>query len=108
MIFLSGCTSTYFTGYNPQSHFDYPNSNVLPMGKVVGEATTTSIFTPPYVDSDLTEQAIQNALQQKPGSDLLINYLTFQKRMDILFIHSLTLRVEGTAAKMEIGTQKLF
>jgi hypothetical protein len=107
IILVAGCSKTYFTGFDPQSHFDYPNSNVIPLGKVAGEASSSALFSFPFLDSNLKEKAIRNALEQKPDADILINYMQFQKRTDILFIHTLTLRVEGTAAKMEIGMQKL-
>lgn len=106
-LLLNGCTKTYFTGFNPQSHFDFPNSNVTPLGKVAGEASRTAIFGVPDNDSDLKEEAILEALKQKADANILINYMTFEKRTDILFISTLTLRVEGTACKMLIGTQKL-
>jgi len=104
---LNGCTKTYFTGLSPQSHFDFPNSNVIPLGRVVGESSRTAIFAIPDEDSDLIEEAVMNALKQKAGANILINYMTFKQRTEILFISTLTLRVEGTACKMEIGTQKL-
>lgn len=108
VIGITGCSSTYFKGYDPQSHFEYPNSNVIPLGKVVGEASRTALFMPPNDDSGLQKEAILNALKQKPDADILINFMVFDKRTDFLFIHTLTRRVEGTAAKMEIGTQKLY
>ncbi len=107
VLLTVGCTNHFFSGFEPQSHFEYPNSNVIPLGKVVGEASSSSIFTVPFQDSNLMKEAIQDALKKKPESNILINYMIFQDRTDILFVHTLTLRVEGTAAKMEIGTQKL-
>lgn len=103
-----GCTQTFFTGFDPQSHFDYPNSNVIPIGKTVGEASITGVFVPPFRTAELEEEAINNALKQK-GGDILINYMVFEKRtiIPLLPIYPLTVRVEGTAAKMEIGTQIL-
>lgn len=108
MAFMFGCAQTFFTGFDTQSHFEYPNSNITPLGKAAGEASTTSLFTPPYKTAELEEEAINNALKQK-GGDILINYMIFEKKTSLLFIlHTLTLRVEGTAAKMKIGTQKLY
>lgn len=108
MLFASGCSKTYFKSFEPQSHFEYPNSNVIPLGKVSGEATRSGFFTYPFVDSDLMKEAIQSALRKNPEADILLNFMSFETRSDLLFIHSLTYRVEGTAAKMEIGTQKLY
>ncbi|HKI73580.1 MAG TPA: hypothetical protein VJ998_02995 [Pseudomonadales bacterium] len=107
LLALAGCTQSFFTGTRPQSNFDYPNSNVTPLGHVSGSASTSAFFGTPFVTSDLEQRAIQNAISKKPGADLLINYETFQDRSGFLFVHSLTYRVEGTAAKMEIGRQDL-
>lgn len=107
LLLSIGCTQHYLVGFIPQSHFDYPNSNVIPIGRVVGEASVTKIFMPPFPTAELEEEAVQNALKQK-GGDVLINYAKFQDMTTILgFISTLTIRVEGTAAKMEIGKQKL-
>jgi hypothetical protein len=107
-ILTIGCTQHFFTAFRPQSHFDYPNSNVIPLGRVTGEASYTTIFSMPFADSDLIKAAIKDALQKKPGADMLINYMEFQDRTDVFIVHILTVRVEGTAVKMEIGKQKLF
>ena len=107
-VFFSGCGKTYFKGFDPQSHFDYPNSNVIPLGKVAGEASRGAIFAFPDDDSGLQKEAIENALSKKTDANVLINIMIFDKRTDFLFFHNLTRRVEGTAAKMEIGTQKLY
>jgi hypothetical protein len=61
----------------------------------------------PDDDSSLQKEAIHNALNSKSEADILINYMVFDKRTDLLFIHTLSRRVEGTAAKMRIGKQKL-
>jgi hypothetical protein len=108
LLFLSiGCTQHYLEGFHPQSHFDYPNSNVIPIGRAVGEASVTKIFAPPFPSAELEEEAIKNALKQK-GGDILVNYAKFYDMTSILgIINTLTIRVEGTAAKMEIGKQKL-
>ena len=104
---LIGCGKTYFRGLNHQSNFDYPNSNVIPLKKVTGKASKTSLFSSPTVTSEFEKNAIENALSKAPEADILINYSTFHTKTDFLFIHTLTRRVDGTAAKMEIGTQKI-
>ncbi len=107
LLLASGCTQHFFSGIQPQSHFDYPNSNVTPLGRVTGKSTRSAIFSLPDQDSGLEKEAVQSALAQKPGSDILINYKKYVDYTSILFIHTITLRVEGTAAKMEIGTKAL-
>jgi hypothetical protein len=107
VLFAVGCTKTFFTGFDPQSHFEYPNSNVVPLGKAVGKASVTKFMAYPFKTAELEEEAINNALQQS-GGDILINYMVFEERTVFLVFQTLTLRVEGTAAKMEVGTQKLY
>lgn len=105
---ISGCCVDYFTGIRPQSHFDYPNSNVVPLGKVTGEFTKSALFSPVLVDGDMQENAIRNALNQKPDADILLDYSMITKMCSYFpGVHITTLRVEGTAAKMEIGKQPL-
>ena len=103
---LSGCTQTYFQKFDPQSHYDYPNSNVTPLKHVKGQATKTTFFLPPMVSGSLQNDAIFNALQQAPGADLLVNTFHFTDMTSLLIlpIYTITYRVEGTAAKMDVGT----
>jgi len=102
---LSGCTQTFFEKFDPQTHYTYPNSNVTPIAHVKGQATKTSFFQPPMVTSSLEHDAIYNALQQASGADLLVNTFHFKDMTQfmVLPIYTLTYRVEGTAAKMEVG-----
>jgi hypothetical protein len=106
-LVFAGCSKTYVTEFSPQSHFDYPNSNIIPLGKVRGAATKSAFLMPALPDSALKKEAILNALSQQTGSDILVNYMVLEKRTDFFGINSLTLIVEGTAAKSEIGKQKL-
>lgn len=106
----SGCTVGSSAWLYPQSHFDYPNSNVVPLGRVQGEATGSVGLIPTSMDADLMEEAIQKALQQK-GGDLLVDYTgtTIIKMYPLVFLnlYQTTFMVEGTAAKMEVGKQIL-
>ena len=107
---FTGCTVGSSAWLYPQSHFDYPNSNVIPLGATRGEATKTTVFIPAQVDGYLKQEAIQNALQAK-GGDILIDYVQTLKivvvPIPIFSIYTTTLTVEGTAGKMEIGKQIL-
>nr|VFK53138.1 MAG: hypothetical protein BECKTUN1418F_GA0071002_101711 [Candidatus Kentron sp. TUN]VFK53976.1 MAG: hypothetical protein BECKTUN1418E_GA0071001_101911 [Candidatus Kentron sp. TUN]VFK56073.1 MAG: hypothetical protein BECKTUN1418D_GA0071000_10417 [Candidatus Kentron sp. TUN] len=107
LLLLSACTKSYVVGFDPQSHFEYPNSNIIPLGKVKGEASESFFLTPPIPSSRLQKAAIDNALEKKVGSDILINFVETYDITSVPFITTLTYRVEGTAAKMEIGSQKL-
>ena len=108
-LLASGCTQTYVTKLAPQSHFDYPSSNVYPLGHVEGQSSKTSFFVPPDQPSSLEFEAITNALKKQPGADMLVNTFHFMDitQFLILPIYTITYRVEGTAAKMTAGTQAL-
>lgn len=111
VLFSTGCTQTFLTKLAPQSHFDYPNSNIYPLGHVQGQASKTSFFVPPDQPSSLEYEAITKALEQSPGADMMINTFHFMDVTTIplymLNIYTITYRVEGTAAKMKVGTQAL-
>lgn len=108
-LFSAGCTQTYVTKLAPQSHFDYPNSNVYPLGHVQGQVSKTTFFVLPDASSALEYEAISKALEQSPGAEMLINSIHFKDytSIPILPIYTVTYRVEGTAAKMKTGTQVL-
>lgn len=108
-LIASGCTQTYVAKLSPQSHFDYPNSNIYPLGHVQGQASKTSFFMPPDSPSSLEYEAITKAIEQSPGADMLVNTLHFKDFTQVLVlpIYTVTYRVEGTAARMKAGTQVL-
>lgn len=105
-----GCTAGRFTMPFPNSHFDYPNSNITPLGRVTGESSTVSLFFPVMQDADIQEEAYTSALAQKRG-DLLIDGLATTKitLYPLMFINVFvtTYKVEGIAAKMDLGKQIL-
>lgn len=107
-LFSAGCTQTFVTKLAPQSHFDYPNSNVYPLGHVQGQASKTSFFIPDQ-PSSLEYEAITKAMEQSPGAEMLVNSLHLMDvtQFLVLPIYTITYRVEGTAAKMKTGTQVL-
>ncbi len=100
--FEHGLRAAFRAGISSESNFPYPNSNVVPIGRAVGEATDTG-FGVMFVTGDLIDRAVKNALEQKKG-DILINYVTYADFMQfpLIPITTITVRVEGTAAKMEI------
>jgi len=107
LLTLYSCTIGTGAYISPQTHFDFPNSNVIPIGYARGEASATG-FYPSIADANLKLDAIQNALKQK-GGDLLIDATFYYdvKSMIILPLYITTLTVEGTACKMEIGKKEL-
>ena len=81
---------------------------MMPLGRVTGKASEVKFLKTPFVTGELQEKAIVNALNKKAGADILLNYTEFNKITPILFFWTkLSVVVEGTAAKMEIGTQEL-
>jgi len=109
LLAMTGCTMLHMSYPEAQSHFTYPNSNVVPMGHARGSATTVGM-NPAMQDADLEGQAIAMAIAQR-GGDLLVDYhlTTDVKMIPLMFItlFQTTVSVEGTVAKMEIGKQAL-
>lgn len=106
LTFVTGCTVGSAISLRPQSHFDYPNSNVTPLGRVQAEGSTVNFLFPVVTDADLREEVIQKALKQK-GGDILIDYLLKAEISSFLFFYTTTYKVEGTAAKMVVGKKTL-
>lgn len=109
-LLVTGCTVATGTIPVANSHFAYPNSNVIPLGEGKGEATEASFFyLGGFMDPALMEEAVQAAIKTK-GGDLLIDYDLYFRLIYIPFIFPIyvtTWGAEGTVAKMEIGKQKL-
>jgi len=98
----------------PQTHYTYPNSNVIPIGPVKGRARARGdLESFPDINGTI-KRAIDKAVQSS-DSDLLINALvggtlTSYTKMDgnnFKVRYELEIQVQGTAAKMEIGRQNL-
>ncbi len=93
--------------FNTESHFSFPNSNVTPLGQVKSTLSRWSFFSLP-VEGDDALNLVNEAIAQKSGADLMLNYILDTKiTMFPLFIYKADMVVEGTAAKMEIGEQEL-
>jgi hypothetical protein len=106
---LSGCTIGQ-SSQSPQSHFAFPNSNVIPLGEAQGSATKLCglLFvdwgSPDADDQDL---ATQRALEKSQG-DLLINVRTDSSLFTVPMLFAICkTRVRGTSARMEVGRQIL-
>ena len=110
-LLVAGCTFGSTIGLVPQSHFDFPNSNIYPLNHVSGSATQFSMFVPPQLSADLKDRAISDALAESSEGELLVNYTETSKITVVpllyLNLYFLTYKVEGTAARMVIGTQGL-
>ena len=106
--FLSGCTTTMGM-IGDKSHFTYPNSNVEPLGTVSAEVSKTSFLIPKSFDKEDIRQLFNQALIQKAGADVLINYRIDTKFTTIPVIPLIfsTVTISGTAAKMTVGQKEL-
>ena len=112
-VFLAaGCAQSVYVRKN-QSHFDYPNSNVTPIGstKVAGNSATGISLKPPTITSLLEEQAYQNAIGKVNGADMLIN-IDYDWKVTVIPLYLVTLysgklTVEGYPVSMEVGEQEL-
>ena len=111
-IFLGGCQTIATSDIMPASHFAFPNSNVKALGHVSAGVSKVSIYIPRQITAKDILIAMNNALAQQPGSDLLIDVKTDSKLRIInpllyfpFYVTSYS--IDGTAAKMEVGDQEL-
>lgn len=107
---LGGCTVANIGKMGPQSHFDFPNSNVVELGPVKATVSGPGGLKMPLPTSAVEEALFAEAKRQYPGSDLIVDYAyTMRIKTFPLFpIYWSTLEIEGTAARMvEIGRQDL-
>ncbi len=102
----AGCTMNV-GGYGPNSHFAYPNSNVTPLGHVKATTSKISFIISPSFDDAEIIKLTQDALAQQSGADLLLNYNLDTKITSFVIITKMDITIEGTAAKMNVGTQRL-
>ncbi|MEM7550072.1 MAG: hypothetical protein AAF363_10365 [Bacteroidota bacterium] len=106
-ILFSNCSQTFYLGKSPQAHFTYPNANVEPVGQVTGIYKKTKLFGPPPVTPTVQRTAWNDALSKSNGGNVLINVDTYYKLSIFLIFQTLTYRVEGTAAKQDVGLQNI-
>lgn len=98
-----GCTVGQKIETGTQTHFDMPNSNIRAMGTVTATYKSDSVF----VSGEDKKQLFQAALDQYPGSNLVLDY-TIQYVMKQFFMFDWTeMTLTGTAADMTVGDQEL-
>ncbi len=103
---ITGC-SMKAGSFDTETHFSFPNSNVTPLGQVKSTLSRWSFLASP-VEGDDALNLVNEAISQKSGADLMINYtLDTKMTMFPLFIYKTDMVVDGTAAKMNIGEQEL-
>jgi hypothetical protein len=106
-IATSGCAGPSAIYDRAQSHFDFPNSNITPLGHVRSEVTSTSMGFSDITNPLMEQQAVRDALSQKNGDILIDGVYEWTSRGLPPLISFNKLVVEGEAAKMEdIGRQK--
>lgn len=108
LAFLAGCSMT-MGNTGDKTHFAYPNSNVQPLGEVSSSFSKTTFLIPPMIETGDIKKLMEDALIQKPGSDLLINYKidTTMTMFPVVPIYMLRVDLKGTASKMTVGLKEL-
>ena len=101
-----GC-STQYGAMVPNSAFVFPNSNVTPLYPVKAEKSKTWLFIAPSLTHKDIKATYDQALTQAPGANLLVNYREDTTLTTILFFQHLHYKIEGTAARMEVGKKVL-
>ena len=101
-----GCSTTHGT-FEPTTHFAYPNSNVQPMGHVSSTVKEGGFLFPPTLDKEKVLKLMNDALAQKPGADGVINYRLDTTYTEYLIYYVQTVKLEGTAIKMQVGEKDL-
>jgi len=111
---IQGCSFSNSLGYIPESNFSFPNSNVVPMSNVKGSVSSVGIgFVPPGVSGSMINEAISKAKSQVAGADTVLNVQGTSTVTQIplilipVSIYKTSVSVEGIAAKMTVGKQKL-
>jgi len=102
----AGCSMTVGT-FQPNTHFAYPNSNVQPLGHVSATLKEGSFFVPPELNKEKVEKLLSDALAQKPGADMVVNYRLDTKYTMFPFYTVQTLTLDGTAVSMKVGEQNI-
>lgn len=105
-VFQMGCSSTNGT-FQPSTHFAYPNSNVQPLGHISASVSEGAFLIPPSLDKEKVLKLMSDALSEKPGADMIINYRLDTTYTVYPFYTVQTVKLDGTAAKMELGEKEL-
>jgi hypothetical protein len=105
-VFQIGCSTTHGT-FEPTTHFGFPNSNIQPLGHISTSISEGQFLIPPSLDKEKVLKLMNDALAQKPGADMIINY-----RLDTTYtmypLYTVqTIKLEGTAANMQVGEKDL-
>ena len=106
VLFEAGCSMTHGS-FEPSTHFAFPNSNVQPMGHINASVSEGAFIFPPSLDKEKVLKLMNDALAQQPGADTIINY-RFDTTYTMYPFYTVQLvKLEGTAAKMQVGEKDL-
>ena len=111
-VMLVGCKTGQYARIGSQSHFDYPNSNVTPLGTVKVTMIGSTIFSPfggppDTVTSESDLKVYNAALAQVPGASLIADYGVLYKTYEFWPVQWSKLELEGTACKMVVGKKDI-
>ena len=109
LLLVAGCQVAQYSELGPQSHFDYPNSNVKAIGPVRVKINGHSGMGMALPTAEDHAKVYQAALLQVEGATLITDYAKTVRIYQVPIIPWSwnTLEIEGTAAKMTIGKQEL-
>ena len=107
LLALNGCMSMSFGSNIPNVNFVYPNSNVTALGQVHAEKSKFMIFFVPTFKKADYEKLMADAMAQK-GGNTIINAKMVTTTTSVAIFYTLKVTLDGTAAKMEVGKQKLY
>jgi hypothetical protein len=107
LLGVIGCSSTG-GGFMTHTTHAYPNSNIKPMGPTSADWSRFMVFMPASPNVDDLRKVYNDALAKVPGANIMID---FREDTTITIIPPLfyitKYRIEGEAAKMEVGKQEL-
>jgi len=105
-LLQAGCSSTH-GAFVPNTHFAYPNANVQPLGHISATISEGRFLFAPELDKEKVLKLMNDALAQKPGADLITNYRLDTTYTAYPFYTVQTVKIDGTAAKMQVGEKNL-
>ena len=108
---VAGCKVGQVTQIGPQSYFNYPNSNVTPLGPVKARVPGPGGLMLQTATGELDAKVYREALAKVPEANLLIDYVKtthmYMAPLWLVNVYWSEIEIEGTAAKMEVGKQVL-
>ncbi len=104
---VPGCKMMQIAEIGPQTHFNYPNSNVKALGPVKVEADGPSGLMMTFRTGEMDQKLYNTAIAQVEGANIIVDYI---RTTDVYYVPVLPIfwskvKLEGTAAKMELGVQ---